>query len=852
MTKRFLWVGAALLFSCQASSLSSLGPLVRSQDHALIWIVPGPSPRLQIAIQYPQMLPLPRGFRTQAVDCARFSRFQVSVVGAGIAQTLYPAGADAGQNHSIPATGCTLNTTLTQVPSGEARVARIIPYDATGAEIPGLTLSAVFDITHTPTTVELSYRSSPAGLLVYDLLTSQNNPLMATHLDRAALQTLVDTVTGAQGSFPNYTYTTHPFLVDRAEILQDLLANGGNIAALNPHKAGYTLATGSIQGSLSGLVASDQVNLRLMDPLSSVLQNQGNGAFSFNQVPPGTWKLELTAPAGYTHTAPATVTVTEGGTLDLGNLVFTPSRPVISSLGASSGAQGDTLLITGSQFHASAAGNTVKFGNTTIPSSDITVLSSTQLRVKIPTVPLGDTTVSVSVGTQTAVNTPAFRIVPPTPLNISATNLSTSGFTLNWGAVTGAESYRIYQNGVLLQSVNAPQTQLNMTGLSAASLYNMQVSALVGGVESALSQTLEVATLSNWVGWGSVGLGSENIQALAALKTDSQVVWAGSAVAGASQGGVWKCTASGGTDSCVNRLAGATSGTVQALAIHPTNAQILLAGTQSQGIYRSNDGGAHWSVLGAAAGLSHLDVRALAIDARSPDTIYAGTYGGGVFVSKDAGLSWASVSTGLQSQKISSLSLFYPAAPNATLLYAGSYGAGVHRASADTVASTGWTTINNGLSFASGFFLSGVDVRALVAHPTVSARLYGGGLGGCFINFVCTPPGGPSGGYFVGVWQREDPGNWVQIGRDATHGYPLGSSGTGLDNMDVLALAIDPVITQNVYVATRGGIFRSTNGGSAWAQMGTGLANPSLEVNTIAVNPVRLYMGTTAGVFRAQ
>lgn len=858
-SQRLLRLGSALLlssffslsWSCApqggtptATSSGVIVPKSQAQPHGQLQILPGVKPAIRFAISYPNQA---SGFRTQAINCASFSRFQVSVSGVGMPSTLYPAAAVAAQNNTIPATGCTLNTTVPNVPSGEARVARIVPYDAAGNQIPGLTLGATFDVTANPTTVELSYLSTPAGQIVYDILNVLHDPVLATTIDRAALQTLINTITQAGGTFPNYTYGVNPFLVDQADILQALITANGNVGQLSPTNPAFILSAGSVTGTIAGLVSSDKVTVRVMDPISGALVNQANGNFNIANVPPGTWKLEIVAPPGYTHNAPATITVSEGGSAALGTITFTPAQPAIASLGASSGAPGSTLIINGSNFNANADGNTVIIGGVTVPASDITVISSTQLEVKVPsTAPLGNTTVSVAVGGQTAASTPAFEVTPPIPGSVTASNQNTTSFDLNWGSVPGATQYNVYKDGVLYGTYPSSQTSAPITGLTAATSYQMQVSAVVSGVESNKSPALNVSTISNWTGFGSVGLSTESILALAAPASNDNVVWAGSLRNGGTTGGVWKCVNNGVGDTCTNMLPGATSNSIQALAINPQNADIVVAGSVANGIYRTTDGGSNWTQIGSAAGLTALNVRALAFDPLNPNTIYAGTAGGGVFRSTDSGASWATVNLGLPSANVGALSLYIPAS-GPTVIYAGTNGSGVARATTTTLTTTGWATINNGLDFSSSIFLGSVDVRALVAHPTNAAQLYGAGTGGC--TFVCQLAFGKT--YLVGIWQRTDPGDWVEIGGNGTNSYPDGTPSTGLTNMNVMALAIDPLLTNNIYAATQGGLFRSTNGGTSWNPMSSGLPSPTITVNTIAINTQRLYLGTTSGVFRA-
>jgi hypothetical protein len=76
---------------------------------------------------------------------------------------------------------------------------------------------------------------------------------------------------------------------------------------------------------------------------------------------------------------------------------------------------------------------------------------------------------------------------------------------------------------------------------------------------------------------------------------------------------------------------------------------------------------------------------------------------------------------------------------------------------------------------------------------------------------------------------------------------------TGLTDLIVLALAIDPQNPQILYAGTyQGGVFRSANAGGVWSPVNTGLTN--LGVLALAIdsqNPQTLYAGTNgSGVFR--
>jgi photosystem II stability/assembly factor-like uncharacterized protein len=70
-------------------------------------------------------------------------------------------------------------------------------------------------------------------------------------------------------------------------------------------------------------------------------------------------------------------------------------------------------------------------------------------------------------------------------------------------------------------------------------------------------------------------------------------------------------------------------------------------------------------------------------------------------------------------------------------------------------------------------------------------------------------------------------------------------SGLGFNNFNMLSIAVDPVNSSAMYVATNYGIFKTTDGGQQWSQANTGLPGP---VNKIAIDPLTtstLYAATT-------
>jgi len=255
---------------------------------------------------------------------------------------------------------------------------------------------------------------------------------------------------------------------------------------------------------------------------------------------------------------------------------------------------------------------------------------------------------------------------------------------------------------------------------------------------------------------------------------------------------------------------GLTTLDVQRLAIDPNDSATIYAATTGGGIFKSTDSATNWSAVNS--GLTNLDVRAFCLDSTtSPSTIYAAT-ANGVFKSADGGASWSATSTGLTDLNVTALA-YAGTAPNATL-FAGTAGGGVF-ISSDGAAN--WAASNSGLL--------NTSVRALKIDPTTPNTAYAGTAAGLFRRSYDT---------VAFTW-----GAWSQTGA------------LDITNTSIRAIGIDPSGPATLFAATDAGLFRSTNAGTSWSAINTGL----LQGRAIAVRPDNPTLLVTAfsggGLFRS-
>jgi hypothetical protein len=234
------------------------------------------------------------------------------------------------------------------------------------------------------------------------------------------------------------------------------------------------------------------------------------------------------------------------------------------------------------------------------------------------------------------------------------------------------------------------------------------------------------------------------------------------------------------------------SGRTIAIAVHPTNPNLVYVGTAQGGLYRTTDGGTTWTTMMDNA-LS-LAIGAVAIAPSQPDTIYVGT----------------------GEHNFSADSFF---------------GVGVYRIDN---ASTASPTLSG--PFGSANF-TGRGISKIIVHPTNPATIFvasTSGVGG-LINAATSPL----------------PNRGVYRSTDATSASPtfsqIGVTPAGA-NVSVRDIAIDPanpnILIANSVINSTGGIMRSTDALSAtptWTQafaFNTGTSTSNLTAEFATIHPI--------------
>jgi hypothetical protein len=278
------------------------------------------------------------------------------------------------------------------------------------------------------------------------------------------------------------------------------------------------------------------------------------------------------------------------------------------------------------------------------------------------------------------------------------------------------------------------------------------------------------------------------------------------------------------------------------------NGRSYVGGAQDNGTLRGTDeNGLNWSeVFGGDGGY-------IALDPTSSDTIYAETTRLSLRKSENGGQNFRSVSFGINESSNNFLFinpfLMDPSVPQR--LWTG--GRMVWRT--DDAAES-WSQANSGVL---GGTVSAIAVADADSNRVLvgTGRRFGDDVGGFihrtdigltsssstdwpsvqprtgFVSWLAFDPGDPNVAYatystFGGnhVWKSTDAGaSWTGID---------GAGDTGIPDVPVHTIVVDPSNGQVLYVGTDIGVFVSLNGGSTWARENTGFANTVVESLSIS------------------
>jgi hypothetical protein len=285
--------------------------------------------------------------------------------------------------------------------------------------------------------------------------------------------------------------------------------------------------------------------------------------------------------------------------------------------------------------------------------------------------------------------------------------------------------------------------------------------------------------------------------------------------------------------------------TIQKIVLNPSNAQMVFAAT-SNGIYRSLDAGATWSRT-----LNVLSAMDIAINPVQSNYIYAAcgqlnsSADAGIYKSSDAGATWQKLSGGLPTANIGRTSLAIYSDNTREVVYAGISDARIAQSNFNYQL---FRTESQGdaweLRYEHQMNYQSWHTNALAVDPTNPDKLYYGG---------------------IDLYASTDGGRTLNRRSQWTNAY-LGQINAGdaegpgdYIHADLHQILINPANPQQLFIATDGGFYVSTdgatsfagrNGGFATAQFSNGFANVATQTNLayagLQDNGLVKYQGNTS------
>jgi photosystem II stability/assembly factor-like uncharacterized protein len=353
---------------------------------------------------------------------------------------------------------------------------------------------------------------------------------------------------------------------------------------------------------------------------------------------------------------------------------------------------------------------------------------------------------------------------------------------------------------------------------------------------SAYGKRSRILAAGRWTQHGPLNVGGR-VNSIAVHPTDGRTLWIG-----AADGGVWKSSNRG--DSWTSMMDGENSIAMGAIAVAPSNPNILYAGTGEHtsnidaylgtGVLRSIDGGETWKL----AGLSTVGAFSrILVHPTNPDIVIAGATknGGGLYRSADGGKTWSKEST---IKSVTDLTM-NPQNPNE--IWIGTSSQGIFHSTDGGVTAT---ASNTGLGV-SGFTLRRVSVQVSQSNPSILfalidelksnvqySRIYKSSNSGTSWTNVFNGSGAnhfmnDQGWYNNVIAVNPNDPNIVLAGGvtivRTTNGGTNWSSVGGV-HADQHAMAFDPSNPSVFYAGCDGGMYRSTSTGAGFSVINTGLA----------------------------
>ena len=257
---------------------------------------------------------------------------------------------------------------------------------------------------------------------------------------------------------------------------------------------------------------------------------------------------------------------------------------------------------------------------------------------------------------------------------------------------------------------------------------------------------------------------------------------------------------------------GTMSGRVTALAVDPTDRDVIYAGTASGGLWRSTSSGTTWEPLFDDQDI--LSIGSVAVAPSNPDVIWAGTgegnprnshtSGRGIYRSLDGGATWSMV--GLKDTRTIHRIRIHPTDPKTVYVAAMGSAWGPNPERGVFRTRDGGTTWDHVLSIDDT-----TGCAEMIMDPSNPDKLFA-----AMWSFHREPWFFTSGGEGSGLYVTHNGGDdWTRLGEE--EGLPDGTLG----RMGLTMSPADPDIVYALIESKKTGLYKSTDGGMNWDLVST-------------------------------
>lgn len=303
--------------------------------------------------------------------------------------------------------------------------------------------------------------------------------------------------------------------------------------------------------------------------------------------------------------------------------------------------------------------------------------------------------------------------------------------------------------------------------------------------------------------------------------------------------------------------AGLNSTDTEFVAVHPTTGTVYAGGVFGQGLSASDMSG---NLMPVAGGLNASPVKAVAFDFANPNILYAGGQGtGGFYKSTDGGTSWVTRVTGLSNLTTYAVAVS-PLDANFVLRGSPDFGASDNIARSINAALS-WTEVN-------GTVASDTQINEVAIDPTNDSVIYVAtqvsGIGKSTdrgLTWATSNGSLPTNTLFNGnpvhsfdvvrINPHDNNDIWAFFGDRVYRSPDAGVtwSEQSFSGVSGESIAFHPTDSATFYI----GKFRTSDGGSTWCDIQTGLESFRFVVEHVAIdnsNPNKIYVSTTNnGIF---